>query len=77
MNTMSLTQQYGLSKPSMSTKALSILLTTTANDPPTICLFTGNMVLRLLAEPLTVMAKAYPRTCALYAKVHDLLDTPG
>jgi hypothetical protein len=28
-------------------------------------------------EPLTVMAKADPLTCALYAKAHDLLDTPG
>jgi hypothetical protein len=23
------------------------------------------------------MAKADPLTCALYAKLHDLLDTPG
>jgi hypothetical protein len=28
-------------------------------------------------EPLTVMAKADPLTCALYAKSHGLLDTPG
>jgi hypothetical protein len=28
-------------------------------------------------EPLTVMAKADPLTCALYAKTHALLDTPG
>ena len=28
-------------------------------------------------EPLTVMAKADPLTCALYAKAHDLLNTPG
>ena len=28
-------------------------------------------------EPLSVMAKEDPLTCALYAKDHDLLDTPG
>jgi hypothetical protein len=28
-------------------------------------------------EPLTVMAKADPLTCALHAKTHALLDTPG
>jgi hypothetical protein len=28
-------------------------------------------------EPLSVMAKADPLTCALYAKDNDLLDTPG
>jgi hypothetical protein len=28
-------------------------------------------------EPLNVMAKAYPLTCARYAEDHDLLDTPG
>jgi hypothetical protein len=28
-------------------------------------------------EPLSVMAKADPLTCALCAKDHDLLDTPG
>jgi hypothetical protein len=28
-------------------------------------------------EPLTVMAKADPLTCALYANTHALLDTPG
>ena len=28
-------------------------------------------------EPLSVMSKANPLTCALYAKDHDLLDTPG
>ena len=28
-------------------------------------------------EPLSVMSKEDPLTCALYAKDHDLLDTPG
>lgn len=41
--------RHGLLKPSIDTKALSILLTITSKVPPsTICLFIGKLVLRLL-----------------------------
>jgi hypothetical protein len=73
-NSMSPTLQHGLSKPSTITKGLLILPAAIAKV--TTSLSTGRMVLKHASLSLS-WQRPPPLTCALHAKTHDLLDTPG